>query len=89
MAAVEPEGLVLTGGAADDTREQPCTEPHPHGVEQSQCKQKLERDPLGLTKEAQQVSCCCTCTRTPRLAPPIDRAARPPPPAPVAYCVHR
>ena len=54
MTALQPEGLVLTGGAANDTREQPCMQPHPHGVEPSQCKQQPEMDPLGLTKDAQQ-----------------------------------
>ena len=54
MTALQPEGLVLTGGAANDTREQPCMQPQPHGVEPSQCKQQPEMDPLGLTKDAQQ-----------------------------------
>jgi len=50
MTAHQSQGLGLTGGAADDTREQPCMQPHPHGVEQSHCK----TDPLGLTKDVQQ-----------------------------------
>ena len=54
MTAHQPQGLGLTGGATDNTREQPCMQPRPHGVEQSQCKQKLETDSLGLTKDVQQ-----------------------------------
>jgi hypothetical protein len=54
MALQWDEGLVLTGGVADDTHEQPCLHPHPNGVEQSQCTQELETDALDLARDAQE-----------------------------------
>ena len=57
MALQWDEGLVLTGGVADesdDTREQPCLHPHPDGGEQSQWTQELDMDALDLALDAQQ-----------------------------------
>ena len=56
MALQWDEGLVLTGGVADesdDTREQPCLHLHPDGGEQSQWTQELV-DAFDLAREAQQ-----------------------------------
>ena len=54
MAALQPQGLLFTGGAADDPREPPCIHPHGHDVEEFQCKQELLADHLGSAREAQQ-----------------------------------
>ena len=54
MAALQPQGLLFTGGAADDSREPPCIHPHGHDVEEFQCKQELLADHLGSAREAQQ-----------------------------------
>ena len=54
MAALQPQGLLFTGGAADDPPEPPCIHPHGHDVEEFQCKQELLADHLGSAREAQQ-----------------------------------
>ena len=86
MAALQPQGLLFTGGAADDSREPPCIHPHGHGVEEFQCKQELLADPLGLAKDAQQ-QVLLHWHPTSRLAsydpPPTTTTTT------VAYCVHR
>ena len=70
------EGLVLTGGVADDTREQPCLHPHPDGGEQSQWTQELETDAVDLARGAQQQ---VLSSRTPRVGLLLMKASTPPP----------
>ena len=88
MALQWDEGLVLTGGVADDTREQPCLHPHPDGGEQSQWTQKLETDAFDMARRAQQQ---VLSSRTPRVGFLLMKASSPHPPlpAPVAHCVRR
>ena len=88
MALQWDEGLALTDGVADDTREQPCLHLHPAGGEQSQWTQELV-DAFDLAREAQQQVLLHRQPHAARGSPAYKSVTPPPPPAPDAHCVRR